>query len=275
MKIIVLYSLSLLLLLGSCSSHKKLTQIAPDSHISGLKVMTYNIHHANPPSRDKSVIDLDTIAGVIRRVNPDLVALQELDSATIRTGRVFQLKLLADKLGMHYYYGRAIAYEGGAYGVGILSKYPITETFTYPLPKMANVESETRALALVKLSLAGNHDIWFGTAHLDVVSEQNRELQANRILEITGKLGAPVILCGDFNATDKQGSIQTLFKNFTDASLQKQPTIPARNPRRRIDYILYSPASHFQTIGEQVPQEQYASDHLPFCAELKWNKTEK
>ncbi|WEK35997.1 MAG: endonuclease/exonuclease/phosphatase family protein [Candidatus Pseudobacter hemicellulosilyticus] len=236
-----------------------------------LRVMTYNIHHGNQPDKPKGVIDLDSIANIIRRLDPHLVALQELDSVTLRSGGVFQLKALADKLGMHYYYGHAIPYEGGAYGLGILSRYPIKEAATHPLPKVSTVRSEDRILALVKVQLPQGKECYFGATHLDVVSEQNRQLQVEKIRELTSGLPAPVILGGDFNAVDTTASVRNLLQQFTDASQQKHPTIPVLTPRRRIDYIVYSKGAGLHSLREQVPQEHYASDHLPFFAALTWS----
>jgi len=51
-----------------------------------LRVLCYNIHHANPPSRP-NIIDLDAIANVIKKEQPHLVALQEVDVFTERSGK--------------------------------------------------------------------------------------------------------------------------------------------------------------------------------------------
>jgi hypothetical protein len=59
----------------ACSPKIKYTAI-PAEPLKELRVLTYNIHHCNPPSKE-GLIDLDTIARVIAKQNPDLVALQE------------------------------------------------------------------------------------------------------------------------------------------------------------------------------------------------------
>lgn len=251
------------LLLSACSGTKTLTGRLP------VNVMTYNIHHANPPTREKGFIDLDTIAHTIRKTGAELVALQELDSVTLRSGRQFQLKVLANKLGMHYYYGKAIPYEGGGYGVGILSKYPISEARTVKLPNVEGFKGEDRVLALVKITLPGNKEIWFGSTHLDVSKEENRVLQAKEIVEVSSKLSAPVIIGGDFNATDDRAPMKEMLAYFKDASTLKAPTIPVINPRRRIDYVLYK--GNFEVLKEEVlTADNYGSDHLAFWARIKY-----
>ncbi|MFN2440183.1 MAG: hypothetical protein ABR503_13355 [Chitinophagaceae bacterium] len=52
----------------------------------GLHILSYNIHHANPLSRP-GIIDLQAIAQVIKQQTPDLVALQEVDVYTNRSGK--------------------------------------------------------------------------------------------------------------------------------------------------------------------------------------------
>lgn len=236
-----------------------------------INIVTYNIHHGNPPTREKGYIDLNTVAQTIRKTGAHLVALQELDSVTLRSGKTFQLKVLADMLGMHYYYGKAIPYEGGGYGVGILSKYPVTETRTITLPNMEGFQGEDRVLALAKIALPGGKDVYFGSTHLDVTKEENRLLQTREIVAIAAKLDAPVIIGGDFNATDDKAPMVELFRYFKDASTKKDPTIPVLKPTRRIDYIVFSHAENFEVLKEEVlTGDNYGSDHLAFWVRLRY-----
>jgi len=245
-------------------------EATPQSGQPEINVLTYNIHHGNPPTRGKGYIDLNTIAQTIRKTDPDLVALQELDSVTIRSGKTFQLEVLAEMLDMHYYYGKAIAYEGGGYGVGILSKYPITEARTIKLPNVPDFEGETRVLALAKVTLPDDRKIYFGSTHLDVTLEDNRLLQATEIAAIAGKLDSPIIIGGDFNSMDNQAPMLELFKSFEDASSTKGPTIPVLSPTRRIDYIVYRMENDFEVLSEKVLlADNYGSDHLAFFARLR------
>lgn len=255
-------------LLAACSSAD---DAAPQTQENTINVLTYNIHHANPPSLEADVIDLNTIAQTIEKSEADLVALQELDSATSRSGKTFQLKVLADMLGMHYYYGKAIPYQGGGYGVGILSKYPISEMKTIALPSVPDFDGETRVLALVRVTLPDDKEIYFGSTHLDVTMEENRLLQTSEIVNIAGKLNAPIIIGGDFNSTDEKAPMIELFQYFTDASTVKGPTIPVINPKRRIDYIVYRKSNDFEVVSEKVlTADNYGSDHLAFWAKLKY-----
>ncbi|WP_161890150.1 endonuclease/exonuclease/phosphatase family protein [Pontibacter russatus] len=234
--------------------------------------MTYNIHHANPPSKaEAGDIDIDAIAAVIRKENPDLVALQEVDVNTQRSGKVNQAKAIAEKLGMEAFFGRAIDHQGGYYGVAILSKYPLTETKVTPLPEDAAPASEDRVLASAKVRLPGGMVIRFGSTHLDVVNPENREQQVRAINGIAAEDAVPFIVAGDFNAVPGSGAILELDKTFTrTCTADCAPTIPVDKPDRTIDFIAFSKGSPFEVVSQKVIPERYASDHLPVVATLRY-----
>jgi endonuclease/exonuclease/phosphatase family metal-dependent hydrolase len=84
-----------------------------------LKLMSYNIR--NGIGID-NIQDIGRIARVILREAPDLVALQELDSATLRVDGRYIPGELGRMTGMHATFGRAIGFAGGSYGIGLLSR---------------------------------------------------------------------------------------------------------------------------------------------------------
>ena len=116
-----------------------------------LRIMTYNIHHANPPSKEKdSTIDLKAIATVINNAKPDMDALQEIDAENGRTCMdIKEAKELARLTGMNYYFTRSIWFRDGAYGNAVLSRLPIRDTMRYELPAAPGVRAETRSLCMI------------------------------------------------------------------------------------------------------------------------------
>ena len=96
-----------------------------------LRVMTYNIHHGQGMDGE---LDLERIAALIRENDPDLVALQEVDLLTNRTARVDQAAELARLVRMHHAFARFMFYDGGEYGLAVLSKSPIVESRIISLP---------------------------------------------------------------------------------------------------------------------------------------------
>jgi endonuclease/exonuclease/phosphatase family metal-dependent hydrolase len=89
-----------------------------------VKVITYNIHHGNPPA-EKGKIDLDAIAEVISNSKADFALLQEVENGTTRSFGQNQAKELSQKSGLKYYlFFKAIDFAGGDYGIAILSRFP-------------------------------------------------------------------------------------------------------------------------------------------------------
>ena len=238
--------------------------------IETIRIMAYNIHHANPPSKP-DFIDIEAVVDVIKKVDPDIVALQEVDVGTERSGSVNQAKKIAEQLKMNYFFAKAIDYDGGQYGVAILSKFPLTETKIYRLPTKASTNGEPRILATSYITLANGCKIKFGSTHLDAQQDgTNRLLQMDKITALAKDEEMPLIIAGDFNAipgSDVVNKLDTYFKRTCESC---PFTSSAQNPRRVIDFIaLRHPFGSFQVVEHKVINETYASDHFPIVAEIK------
>lgn len=259
---------SLAVIAFSCAN--KNAPVSSKSFNGALKVMSYNVHHANPPSKP-DMIDIDAIANVIKRESPDLVALQEIDVKINRSGRVNQIKEIAAKAGYHsFHFSKAIDYDGGDYGVAILSRYPLTEMQTHRLPTDESTNGEHRVLSLATVTLPDGKKIKFGSTHLDAQTKPtNRLLQAAEINGITSGIMLPLIIAGDFNAVENSDVMQIIKSKFTLTCTNCAPTIPEVNPAKSIDFIGFQPAGAFRVISHRVVAEPYASDHLPVVAVLR------
>ena len=258
---------SSIMLLLSCSEKVYRTD---SSTVSTLKVMSYNIHHGNPPSIPGK-IDLDAIAKTIADQKPDLVALQEVDVNTQRSGKINEASILAMKLGMKgLFFAKAIDHDGGEYGVAILSKYPISENQIHRLPTKEGTKGEPRVLATVQVNLPGGKKIRFASTHLDAQqSDTNRLLQIVEINKIAQQEQLPFIIAGDLNATPESAVIKQFDEQFTRTCQNCAFTIPVINPTKTIDFIAYRKASAFEVVSHKVVPERYASDHLPIVSVLK------
>lgn len=250
---------------------KKVSPAEKENQVS-LKIVAYNIHHANPPSKPDS-IDIDAIVKTIEAQTPDIVALQEIDANTTRSGEGNQAEMIAEKLGMNVFFGKAIDYDGGEYGVAVLSKYPISEQRVHYLPSAPETNGEPRVLATVKIALPNGMSIRFGSTHLDAQrADTNRLLQIKEIVKIASEENLPMIVAGDFNAPPNTEVIDLLDKHFTRTCSNCDPTIPVHNPAKAIDFIAYKPQELFSVNSHRVISETYASDHLPIVAVLKINQ---
>ncbi len=217
----------------------------------------------------KGDFDLDLIASVIKNLDPDLVALQEVD---FKTGRARNMDLVTElgyRTGMSPLFGKAMNYDGGEYGEGILSKYSFKSTRVHPL--QFSDGHEPRAALEVEVELENGSVISFIGTHLDHVKDPgDRIMQAKQINELLEKIGHPAILAGDLNALPGSDPIQILRKKWTLSDTKDlKPTFPSSGPIRKIDYIMYAPAKSWKVIETRVIDEKVASDHSPYFVVLE------
>lgn len=239
-----------------------------------IKVMTYNIHHANPPAQ-ANVIDMAAIAAVINAEKPDFVALQEVDKNTKRSGvSLNQAQDLATRTKMTMFFSKSIDYDGGEYGVAVLSRYEITDKIRYALPLAQGSTGELRSLAMISVAAeGGSGKFYFASTHLEVSDNASRLAQVNELLRINSGIQAPFVLAGDFNSVPGSESITTLQQGFTAGCISGCPlTSPAVSPARTIDYIFLNQhaSSAFSVQSYRTASEALASDHRAVVAELKF-----
>lgn len=234
---------------------------------ASLRVLTYNVHHGEG---EDGRPDLDRLARVIASTRPDLVALQEIDQRAQRTGRVDQAAEYARLTGFHHVFGRAMEFQGGAYGQALLSRWPLTTFEVHPLPNPAPREPRI-ALAGI-LSPPGFPPLRFAGTHLDHAEDDgNRWAQAGRLLELFNDSKVPTILAGDFNARPDSRVMARFGPGWLDTSSgNPMPTIPARSPTVRIDYVLCRPVRAWRVRSSAVVDEPNASDHRPLIVELEF-----
>jgi endonuclease/exonuclease/phosphatase family metal-dependent hydrolase len=276
LKVVLLNSVYVLLICSSCSKGKNPgngEQSPPTVPVNGVtvKVMTYNIHIGNPPSKPAGTVDLTAIANVIKAQDPDLVALQEVDVNTNRSGiNLDQAKELAKLTGLNYFYTKAIDYDGGQFGDAVLSRFPILESVRYQLPVTEKLGGETRSVALITVQKE-DQQFLFASTHLDHLSaEDNRVLQANELVKIIKTLTLPLIIGGDLNASPTSNPLNILRTELSWGCKSSCPlTFPALKPTSTIDYILMKPQTKFNVLSYGIVNETYASDHLPLVAEIQ------
>jgi len=234
-----------------------------------IKVMSYNIHIGIPPTKPGTT-DIDAIVKAIKAQDPDIVALQEVDVNTARTGKINEAAVIAEKLKMNFFFAKAIDHDGGDYGVAILSKFPLSETRIHRLTTIEGTKGEPRVMATAKITLKNGQPIRFASTHLDAQRPAtNREKQISEINSISASETLPLIIAGDFNAEPQSTVISKLDEMFTRTCADCAPTFPVVNPRTTIDFIAYKKSAKVKTLSHSVVPEHYASDHLPVVALLQ------
>jgi endonuclease/exonuclease/phosphatase family metal-dependent hydrolase len=229
--------------------------------------MSYNVHVGI--GMDKK-LDLPRIAEVIRRERPDLVGLQEVDRGVERTGRVDEIAELARLTGMEYAFAPNLAYQGGWYGVAILSRLPVRATEHARYQHLR--EAERRGYLLAQVSVGGG-PVNFVVTHLDYQHDDNRLYETRQLLESVERSGATTIVAGDFNDEPAGASYKLMLTRFADAwadagSGDAGLTYPADVPRKRIDFVFHAPRERTRTRRAWVV-ETLASDHRPLVAEIE------
>lgn len=223
-----------------------------------LQVMSYNVRHC---AGMDFVVDYDRTAAVINRIQPDVVAIQELDSMTGRSKHHDQLGELASRTKYHPVFGAAIDFDGGKYGVGILSRETPLSTKRIPLPG-----EEPRVLLIVELK-----DYVIACTHLDL-SEKQRLASVRLIVQEAQCWQKPFILAGDWNDIPDSKLLRVMSAYFTILS-GKEPTYPADTPSECIDYVASFNSFYIESLSSQVIEEPTASDHRPLVVRLSRHST--
>jgi endonuclease/exonuclease/phosphatase family metal-dependent hydrolase len=243
-----------------------------DPVLSSIKIMTYNIHTAEPPNTP-GVVNMGAIAKVISDENADIIFLQEVDKNTGRNGYT---KDQAAELGaltkMNVAYFSAINYMQGYYGVAILSKYPLSNIRKLLLPK-GNAAEEQRVMGMAQIDLPGKDSLVALVTHLQHNSNTSRLLQIKELVNATSSITIPLVMGGDLNEQPSATDFFTVFDGgFTRTCTTCPNTFPASNATAVIDYLAYKPAGKFSITNHKTVPETYASDHLPVVSELKINR---
>ncbi|MEN6576596.1 MAG: endonuclease/exonuclease/phosphatase family protein [Phycisphaerales bacterium] len=222
-----------------------------------LRVLTYNIHHGEGTDER---FDYERLAGVIKKLEPDIVALQEVDRGTERASGVDQARLLAKLCRMHCAFGQAMPHQGGQYGEAILSRFPVEKTIVHPLPYQLDLEPRTALEVVIRPDGIG--PVSFVGTHLCHKSDDLRTLQTRRISQLfPSKEGNPMILAGDFNARPGSEPMNVLLNSGW---------IDVISPRSMIDYVLVRACDGWTSKEVVILDEPVASDHDPVLAVLEW-----
>lgn len=247
-----------------------------------LRFATYNIHGGW--GMDK-VLDLKRIAGVIKNMDVDFIAINEIDSNCGRSEFADQPAELAELLSMNHYFAPALEMrsdrfpeqgdEIGLYGVAFYTPHPVTVIKQIMLPGLKEMEPRTAVIVRVdaprKFYAIVTHFCWepkYEQYRVSSVEAINAEAEALR----TREPDVPVILLGDLNAEPYSAPIEKLRQSWVIANEGNfQATHPADAPREIIDYIMFFRQDDACWQNVQIVPETVASDHRPLKADLHLN----
>lgn len=240
-----------------------------------LRILTYNVHRCLGTDGRLSP---RRIAEVIAVLEPDVVALQELDVGRIRTGGVDQAHEIALQLGMSFHFNPALRVMEELYGDAILTALPCALVRAGPLPGLPGIRDLEPRGALWAAVQVGGVTLQVINTHLGLVARE-RQAQVEALLgpEWLGHPACqdPVILIGDFNALPRSRAYQRLAAQLADAQRARpnprpRSTFPARLPVFRIDHaFLGRGVEVIDSVVPRTPLTRVASDHLPLVLDVR------
>ncbi|MEK0450019.1 MAG: hypothetical protein RL088_2287 [Verrucomicrobiota bacterium] len=246
-----------------------------------VRVVSFNVMGGRNPD---GAHDLNRVAEIIRALNPDLVALQEVDVRTKRfRGRDLPAEL-SMLTGMRALFAEAMPFGGGSYGEAVLTRLPVVSHKKHALP--AREKSEPRAALEVLCRLHDAADaphVRFIATHLDHLdAEDDRLMQTSKLAEIFAEPASPPsLLAGDFNAEPAAASLKQLAGKWTLTwpDGRAPATWPAIASRVAIDHVYaagpwkvrraVTAVDAFPGDAEWKAKIEAASDHLPILVELE------
>jgi endonuclease/exonuclease/phosphatase family metal-dependent hydrolase len=239
----------------------------PAASKKSLRVMTYNIHVG--VGMDKK-LDLERIAKVIDDQHPDLVGLQEVDRGVKRTELRDEILEVAKLTGMDYAFAHNLDYQGGQYGVAILSRFKIQKIDHRKYENRR--EAERRGMIRVEIKL-DNKIVNFVTTHLDYQHEDGRVFETEQMLNFLQGVEGPLIVVGDFNDEPTGDAYKLMLTKFQDAWVHGKAkgeglSYPADKPTKRIDYVFTRQSDRIRLKKAWIV-DTLASDHLPVVVDLE------
>ena len=246
----------------------------PEKEVRGsvhrVRVATYNVHKCRGLD---SRVRPGRIVEVLREVDADIIALQEVVSIDKGSPEKHQARFIAEELKLAYCVGETRQHRGGAYGNVILSRFPLVSTSSYDL---SVVGRERRGCLRADVQLNGSgllhvFNVHLGTAYLER-RHQARKLIDQAILKNTELDGARIML-GDFNEWTRGLTTRLLSAHLKSADirnhLQRSKTYPGVMPMLHLDHIYFEDSLEMESLNlHRSRRALVASDHLPLYADF-------
>ena len=244
-----------------------------------LRVVTYNVHKCRGMDRR---VRPARIASVLREVDADVIALQEVLSVGGAAREMDQARFIAEELGYDYCIGENRRLGGGAYGNVVLSRLPWRHVHNYDITWRGR---ERRGCLRVDIETGDGggrgllhlFNVHLGTAYIER-RHQARQLLDERILGSPQLEGARIVL-GDFNEWTRGLATRLLSENLESADLRTHlrsaRTYPGALPLVHLDHIYFDPALELKQLTlHKSLTALVASDHLPLVADFSLRKKE-
>lgn len=237
----------------------------PRTDPDAIRVVSYNVRifcGMDLPNAGR-VVESDSLSRrrlikLLRWMDADFIALQEVDYLTERSGWDDQVRRLAEGTGLHGTFVDAIDRSKGKYGIGLLSREKPISVKRIQLPG----SEELRVMMVAEFK-----DCYVINTHFSLV-EGDRAKSVEILSKECEGLSKPVIVCGDFNETWEGANIKDLSGRFTLLT-DPLPSYPADNPKSCLDYVWGHGIGKDAVRRKVLLDEPKASDHRPWIVDIK------
>jgi endonuclease/exonuclease/phosphatase family metal-dependent hydrolase len=223
-----------------------------------IRIMTWNIHGTlgrNPR------FDLARVVELIRRWDPDIVALQEVDSRRALAGGANPFEFLAGAVGVYGIGAKSLTGADGDYGQMLISRFPVS---SHAIRDISFGEREPRRAIRAVVETPQGPLIVVAT-HLGLSIHERRH-QAKLLTELAAG-DAPAVVVGDLNDWFWPGSVRAVLTRVLGGRTRYR-TFPASFPLLRLDRIYCRPRNAL--LRSYVDRSARGlSDHLPVIADLR------
>ncbi len=239
--------------------------------VSKFRVVTYNVHKCVGVDQR---LNPWRIVNVLKEVNADIVALQEVLCIRGRNSDADQAHFIAHELGYNYRMGHIRELKGGVYGNLVLSRLSLLGSENHDISVAGR---EERGCLRVDVDLGKEsklhiYNVHLGTSFLERRS-QARKLISESILS-DAKIPGPRIMLGDFNEWTRGLVTRLLNEHFRTGDirlrLKRSRTYPGMFPFMHLDHIYFDERLELENAGlHRSRTALLASDHLPIFADFR------
>jgi endonuclease/exonuclease/phosphatase family metal-dependent hydrolase len=224
-----------------------------------VRIVTWNIRGGVGLDRR---FDLDRVVNVIKRSEPDIVALQEVDSRRGTPQHAHPFLMLRDALGSHSVEAKSIIGSDGDYGQIVISRWPLSDIHIHDIS--VGEREPRRAIETEVQSPYG--PLRVVATHLGLTFRERRS-QTQALVDMAQRSNLTTVMVGDFNDWIWRGSVQNAIHRALPGRTWHR-TFPSWLPLIRLDRIYCRP--HTALVRSWTDRTaRRISDHLPVFADIK------
>ena len=233
-----------------------------------MRIATYNIHRGRGMD---GRLKPERLVEVLREIDADVFALQEVLSIEGGAPELDQARFLAGELGFHFALGENRRLRGGAYGNVVLSRHPLRTMRNYDISVTG---CERRGCLHTDVELPQGTTLHVFNVHLGLAFLERRH-QARQLVDVLGEgiLRGPRIVLGDFNEWTRGLASRLLGRHLTAVNLRRHlkwaRTYPGLMPVLALDHIYFDATLQLEQLTlHRSRTALLASDHLPLVADF-------